>query len=136
MYGFEKVVYKLPKGYPTSKDIKRTAIAYYRYTLFGNEYYAPITAESKKLLRFKVRKGKIVFESYMQEKRLGKYLGDVTLQSYYAIRDFVGQEVYKDLDRNIKQGLENMYQNELEKRIKKGIEKKMLKQGGENEKEK
>lgn len=120
-----QIVYKLPKGIKSSQYVREQSIAYIAVSVLGVEYYMPITKELKKLLKFKVKKGKVVLQNgYWDEQLLDGYLRTVVMMLSEQFKEYLADSIYENLSEQMKDGLEKMYANSLKQRIAGEMEKK------------
>ena len=120
---------KLPEDVSLSPDLREKALGYFKILLFGLYYYFPITKELKQMFKIKIENGHFVWTSFKAEEKVENLLRHLLLSTYYQVRDTVGKEVYRDINRNIKDGLEKMYTGILQKSIIGNLDSKMLPSG-------
>lgn len=117
---------KLPRGTPSSKSIKDSAVGFAKVMSFGTYYYIPITKKALKVLPLKIRRGKIVCEDFNLEISIDKMLRSFVQAIEIQIRESVGAGVYEDLRVEMNEGLERLYAPHLKLKIKAGMKQKRI----------
>lgn len=115
---------ELPEDVKISDDMKNRAKFY--VTLFGTDYYIPITHGIKKIFKISIRKG-VVSIPFDEEQILEDLLRDTIAAVYFQVRDTVGEEICSTLSREIKDQFKELYEKNLKKTITEGLAQKMLK---------
>jgi len=122
---WDNIVYKLPKEVELSQDLKERALGYIEIKYIGHSYYVPITKELKKIVKFKVRKGIIIFDYDMRNK-LEDYIRDIVNSIYLQVRDVVCAGIHQSLTQEMHDGFDKLFRKPLWNEIEKRANKKML----------
>ena len=126
------IIQTLPEGIPISPDLKERARYFFVVQFLGPRYYIPATFELIKLFKAmgitvkKTEKGYRV-EPYKKATYAESFIRDLIASLYMQTRDTVGEEVYRKLSTEIKDGLEAMFQKRLSQSISQDIEDAMQK---------
>ena len=127
-----KIIQELPEDIPISPDLKKRARYFFVVQFLGPRYYIPATFELIKLFKAmgitikKIENGYRV-EPYKKAAYAETFIQDLIASLYMQARDTVGKEVYEKLSREIKDGLEGMFQKRLSQNISQDIEDAMQK---------
>jgi len=115
----------LPSDAKLSDDIKKRSKYFIRVQYLGKSYYIPITKETRKIFQLKINKKSIKI-AFSQKQRVETLLRDIIASIYLQTRDTVGTEIYRELSIEIKNGLENMFQERLFANIENKFNQKQI----------
>lgn len=117
---------KLPKEIKLSVSLKENSEGFIRIRYYGIEYYVPVTKDFKKIFKAKRIKNRLIFTSYKYEKALEEFLRDLISSIYLQIRDTIGEEIHTQLNQEISEGFEKLFDKFLEQRINMELKHKTL----------
>lgn len=117
------------KDLPKGVAIRDNAKIYIEIMHFGNYYYIPVINKVKKFFDIKRYRGELQIVSD-DGLLLEKFIREIINAVYLQVRDTIGEDVYRTLSGEIKEGLEEMYSAKLLKAIESGMEKQTPRQIG------
>lgn len=108
----------LPKYVSLSEDQRSRCEELLVIKYVGVDYYIPVTKEVTKVIK--------LFDSKRFNTRTEDFFRDIINAVLIQIRDSIGADIHRQLNQQIAEGFEKMFDVPLQKQIREKLDQKML----------